>query len=180
MTPLRHFPWGLIVLMMLLAAGVSTMGAQTRFRMLPVKTGGEITQEVADALRGKTEEILTRNSALAPDTAGHPFEIRADLTVTGKDRTSGLVRNVTTATGELTLTILNSSDGTPCHSVTVPLKSVLNGGSGNMVAEALVRSIRPADTVYTRFIRVARERIAAMYPSDSDTESPSPSSHTPQ
>lgn len=153
----------LVLFIVFLSAGIMSGFAQTRFIILPVEAEGDVTEEVAGVIFHKTEQILTRNSAAAADQDSI-YAIKAQLSVTGEAQSSGLVRNVTSISGELILTAVNTEDGTKYHTVTVPLKAILKDTTSAGAVMALAKAIKPSDAVYTRFVRMARERIASMTP----------------
>lgn len=163
----------IFVIAVLLFAGIMSGFAQARFIIQPVEAEGDVTEEVAGVIFRKTEQILTRNSAAAADQDSI-YAVRAQLSVTGEAQSSGLVRNVTSISGELILTAVNTEDGTKYHTVTVPLHAVLKGTAADDAVMALAKTIKPSDAVYTRFVRVARERIASMNQKHEEEKTGSP------
>ncbi len=157
--------------MLLLGMAVSA-SAQINFRALPVTLGSDVNEEAAEMILRKIEHILTRNSAAAGADA--EFGVEASLSINEESRTSGLVRNVTSISGELTLTALSTSDGTRYYSMTVPLKTVLKGKGSDEAALALAKSIKPTDSVYTRFIRIARQKIEAAAAAEEEESTQTP------
>lgn len=144
----------------MMSAGFS-VAAQVNFYVEPVSPEGDITEDAAKIIYRKTEQILTRNSAAAAGVAD-VFGVRAYLNVTGKNSSSGLVRDVTSISGEFTLVAENTIDGARYYSVTVPVKTALKSG-GQTPIVALANAIRPTDAVYTRFVRLAREKAEEYY-----------------
>lgn len=136
--------------------------AQANFSVIPVMVEGDITEDAAKVIFRKTEQILTRNSAGAAGAAD-VFAVQAKLTVTDKAKSSGLVREINTVSGELQLVALNKVDNAKYYSVTVTVEGVAKGGGESAAILALANSIKPTDAVYTRFVRVAREKIEEYY-----------------
>ncbi len=145
----------------LLSLFISTSAlAEVNFYILPVKADGDITEEAANVVYKKAEQILTRNSAAASGVAD-VFAIEAKLTVTGENTTSGLIQDVTSISGELTLVALNKIDNSKYYSVTVPLKAASKGDKSPVLT--LANSIKTTEPVYTRFVRTAREKIETFF-----------------
>lgn len=144
----------------LIIAGVG-LRAEVNFSVAPVATDGETTREVARKIYEKTEQILTRNSAAAAGSED-VFTVKAYLSPGNRSESSGLVREITSISGEFTLVAMNKIDGAKYYSVTVPVKAALKSDSQDAMV-ALANSIRPTDAVYTRFVRVAREKVSQYY-----------------
>lgn len=134
--------------------------AEVNFSVAPVATEGETTREVARKIYEKTEQILTRNSAAAGSE--DVFTVKAYISPGNRSESSGLVREITSISGEFTLVAMNKIDGAKYYSVTVPVKAALKSDSQDAMV-ALANSIRPTDAVYTRFVRVAREKVSQYY-----------------
>lgn len=151
---------------MLLSAAVIATAlqciAQANFSVIPVMVDEDVSEEAAKVLYRKAEQILTRNSAGAAG-AVDVFAVRAKLTVTDQAKSSGLVREISSVSGEWTLTAVNKVDNSKYYSVTVPLEAVMKGTQNGGPSLALANAIKPTDAVYTRFIRVAREKIDEFY-----------------
>ena len=123
---------------------------------LPEKT--TLSQASSDLLRSKVEQILGRcNAGAAGDR--DVFVVEPTVNVGDENRTEGLVQNVASLSGELVLAAKNRYDGSVYYTTTVPLKVAAKGTSAEMET-ALVRSIKPSDAVYVRFVRNARRNIA--------------------
>lgn len=150
----------LVLASLLLTIAVEVM-AQANFAVLPVMVEGDVSEEAAKVIFRKTEQIMTRNSAGAAGAAD-VFAVQAKLNVTDRSVSSGLVREISSVSGELTLTALNKVDNAKYYSVTVPLEAV-SKGDGADAALALANTIKPTDAVYTRFVRLAREKIDEYY-----------------
>lgn len=136
--------------------------AQANFSVMPANVEGDVTEEAAKVVFRKTEQILTRNSAAAAGNAD-VFAVQPKLTITDKATSSGLIRQINTVSGELQLVALNKVDNAKYYSVTVPLEGVAKGGGQSAAVLALANSIKPTDAVFTRFVRVAREKIEEYY-----------------
>ncbi len=151
-----------LTLMLLIISVASNAQGQANFSVLPVSVEGDVTEEAAKVIFRKTEQILTRNSAGAAGKAD-VFAVQAKLTVTNEAHSSGLVREITSISGELQLVALNKVDNAKYYSVTVPVQAALKGNSDGGAILALANAIKPMDAVYTRFVRVAREKIEEYY-----------------
>lgn len=147
------------LILCLIFGGLNIM-AEVNFSVLPIMVDDEVSEETAKVIFRKTEQILTRNSAAAAGEAD-VFAVESKLTVNGESKSSGLVRDITSISGELTLIALNKVDNTRFYSVTVPLKTAVTGSKDPVLS--LAGSIKPTDAVYTRFVRISREKIAGYY-----------------
>lgn len=127
---------------------------------------GQIPQSVAAALAQKLTQMLAKNSAGAA-TAYDAFAIVPTLTLTESASTEGMMRDVTTAKGELALNAVNAVDGMVFYSITIPLEAVVKGNSNNALA-SMVKSIRLTDPKFVRFIRMARQKIKDYYAANCD------------
>lgn len=135
--------------------------AQTiQFNIAPLPEGNEVSQGAAKLLETRLKQILTRNSAGAAQEF-NVFSIRPELSILEKKTTAGLVQNVGLVKGELTLIATNRIDGSLYHSVTIPISGQAKAGDDPY--KAMVQSIRSTDPLFTRFIRVAREKIDTYY-----------------
>lgn len=147
---------------MVASVGVAlSTSAQVNFSVSPVTVEEGLTESAARVVYDKTVQILTRNSAAAAGAAD-VFMVEPSLSVTGKAQTSGLVRDISTVSGELVLVARNKVDGARYYSVTVPLKAASKSGNSDAVL-ALANSIKPTDAVFTRFVRLAREKVEEYY-----------------
>lgn len=139
----------------------ATAAAQVNFSVSPVVVEGELTEAAAKVVYDKTVQILTRNSAAAAG-AVDVFTIVPSLSITGQAETSGLVRDISTVSGDLMLVAKNKVDGAKYYSVTIPLKAASKSG-GSAAVLALANSIKPTDAAFTRFVRLAREKVEEYY-----------------
>lgn len=139
-------------------------------------TGKEISFKVAnigesplaELLREKVSRIIGRIGCGADNAR---FMIVPSLDVNRVTTSSGLVRNVVLAEGELTLKAVSiDNPDIVWHSVSVPLEAVLTSSDADTAME-LARKINVSDAVYVRFVRIARKKIAdASVPLEKDTE----------
>ncbi len=112
----------------------------------------------SEILLAKTRAIIGRIGCGAEDAE---YMIVPELDVEEVKSTSGMVRDVTLAKGTLTLHAVSADNPDMVwHSVTVPLETTVTGAHDDEVAPALARQIKVNDSVYVRFIRVARKKIA--------------------
>lgn len=144
----------------------STATAQDniQFGVGKVDNGSKMSDQVKELLITKVSQILNRNSAAAGGDFG-AFVVTPILTLGDENTTSGLARNFSVVTGELTLTAMNRDDKSEYYSVTVPLKAN-NRNTSDDALMALAKSIKPSDAVYVRFIRTARENISKSFEKD--------------
>lgn len=145
----------------IIASSALSGSGEVNFSILPVSADGDVSEDAAKVIYRKTEQILTRNSAAAAGAAD-VFAVEAKLTLTGESESSGLVRDIASVSGELQLVALNKVDGAKYYSVTVPLSAAVKGGKAKAVT-ALANSIKPTDAVFTRFVRLAREKVDDYY-----------------
>ena len=118
-----------------------------------------IDGETAALVQSKLVQMLTRSQAGA--TAGTAvFGVKPELYVVETRTANTTSGQVSVAKGELTLTALNLVDGSVYHSVSISLTAKL---SGTDATAALARAIKPTDSQYARFVRLAREKIADHY-----------------
>lgn len=152
----------LLLVILVVGASVASVRGEVMFQVVPVEVEGDVTVEAAKVIFRKCEQIMTRNSAAAAGAAD-VFGVRAKLTLTGEAKTSGMVRDITSASGELSLIAFNKVDNAKYYSVTVPLNAAIKGGGEGAAVLALANSIKPTDAVFTRFVRVAREKVEEYY-----------------
>ena len=121
----------------------------------------DITEAVANALDLKLKQIMNRNSAASADMYS-VFAIEPAIELTDVLSTEGLVQNVSVAQGNLTLVAKNAVDGLMYYSVTIPVKGDAVG-NGEKAMLKMISNIKVTDAVYTRFIRIARQKIDKYY-----------------
>ncbi len=120
-----------------------------------------MSAEVAQALKLKVEQILTRNSAAATSMY-NAFVVEPQLNLLDEMSTEGLVRNIHVVKAELTLLAKNALDGSMYGSIVVPI-SGSGKDSKDQTLRSLIANIKVTDTQYTRFIRNARQKIMDHY-----------------
>lgn len=134
------------------AVSISSPGKEACFKAAPI---GESALE--ELLKEKVGRIIGRIGCGAENAR---FMIVPSLDVNRVATSSGLVRNVILAEGELTLKAVSIDDPDMVwHSVSIPLEATLTGGNANPAME-LARRINVSDAVYVRFVRIARKKIA--------------------
>lgn len=120
---------------------------------LPEKSG--LSDEVAALLENKVVQILGRTGAGASGNRD-VFVIEPVVTLDGERKSEGLVRNVTSVNGELSLTARHRYSDAVFFNTVVPLNAAAKG-SGADPLKLLVKAIRPADAAYVRFVKNARK-----------------------
>ncbi|MDE6290278.1 MAG: hypothetical protein K2M16_01980 [Muribaculaceae bacterium] len=120
---------------------------------LPEKSG--LSDEVAGLLENKVVQILGRCGAGASGNRD-VFVIEPVVTLDGERKSEGLIRNVTSVNGELSLTARHRYSDAVFFNTVVPLNAAAKG-SGSDPFKLLVKAIRPADAAYVRFIKNARK-----------------------
>ena len=145
-----------------LIGGILCAQAQStiNFQAMP-PTEGDMSAEVAQALKLKVEQILTRNSAAATSMY-NAFVVEPQLNLLDEMSTEGLVRNIHVVKAELTLLAKNALDGSMYGSIVVPI-SGSGKDSKDQTLRSLIANIKVTDTQYTRFIRNARQKIMDHY-----------------
>lgn len=120
---------------------------------LPEKSG--LSDEVATLLENKVVQILGRTGAGASGNRD-VFVIEPVVTLDGERKSEGLIRNVTSVNGELSLTARHRYSDAVFFNTVVPLNAAAKG-SGADPLKLLVKAIRPADAAYVRFVKNARK-----------------------
>lgn len=145
------------------AVKVASSGNEAYFKVAPI--GESVVEEL---LREKVSRIIGR---IGCGSENARFMIVPSLDVNSVATSSGLVRNVILAEGDLTLKAVSIDDPDMVwHSVSIPLEAVLTGGEADPAME-LAKRINVSDAVYVRFVRIARKKIAeASAPMDNDKE----------
>lgn len=128
--------------------------------------GPGATELQRQALTQRVEQILGRNSSAAADPYC-AFVIDPALRLNSINKSEGLTRNVTLASGELVLNARNAYDGTLYYSLTQPLEVAVTGGEEKAV-DALINGIKVRDAAYTRFLRTVRGKVAEYYQANCD------------
>lgn len=111
---------------------------------------------VAEVLRQKMLSVIGR---IGCGCENADYLILPTLEVGDVRHTSGMVRNTTVAKGILTLEVVSADNKEIMwHSATIPLKAIVDDGVNP--AESLAKQIKPTDSAYVRFVRLARQKIA--------------------
>ena len=154
---MKHFA---MILMLCLAALVAMAQGDIQFTVQP-PSQEDLPASVADALELKVKQIVTRNKA-ASSNPHNVFGIEAEVTIDDTYTSAGLLDEVSFAKGTLTLIMVNTVDGSLYHSEEF---EVMGDASGDEVKalKAMVTGIKTKDPLFTRFIRVGRERIEDYY-----------------
>lgn len=125
---------------------------------LPKKN--KLSAETGKMLENKVVQILGRCGAGASGNRD-VFVVEPVVNVTSEQTTEGLVRNVTAVEGELSLTARHRYTDAVFYNTTVPLNAAAKNGNDDDVAKLLVKSIKPTDAAYVRFVRNARKNAFA-------------------
>lgn len=152
-----------IIILFLSVLGLSAqLKAQDAINFQAVKPdNGELSDLVADALKLKVEQILSRNGAGATSLY-NAFVVEPQLNLQEEMQTEGLVRNVSLIKAELTLLAKNVLDGSMYGSIVVPV-SGSGKGSKDETMKSLISNIKSTDPQFSRFIRNARQKIVDHY-----------------
>lgn len=120
---------------------------------LPADAGG--SDDSKSLIENKIVQILGRCGAGA---AGNLDVFVVEPVITELDRASseGLVRNVSSISGELTLTARHRYSDAVFYSSTVPLNAVTKSTDADALS-LLAKAIKPTDATYVRFVRNARK-----------------------
>ena len=121
-----------------------------------------LTQMQQDELVKKVETILARTNS-SGDVEQTPFVIVPDVSVTGTKTTESGLTPMTLIEGELLLLAKNRHDGVIYNQLSVTLRETVQETAAGDPVMTLIRSIKPRESRYVRFIRVSRERIAERY-----------------
>lgn len=122
---------------------------------------GNLSQEVKNALDLKLKQVLNRNSSAAASEY-NVFTIKPTIELEDLLQSEGLVQNVTLAKGNLVLVATNKVDGAEYYSVTIPVQADVTGGKDKAL-KALVSGIKVTNPAFTRFLRIARQKITDYY-----------------
>lgn len=126
---------------------------------IAISQESKLTYAQQQELNRKLAGIVARSNASGSE-ATTPYRIEADLIVTAIKATEGTLVPMTLIQGELLLLAKNRLDGTLYNQLTIPLKETTQADSDKDNALALIRSIKPRDTRFVRFIRTSQKRIA--------------------
>lgn len=136
-----------------------------------------LSEANAGLLTMKMEQILGRCNAAAAGNDSF-FIVEPKMSMGETLQSEGLVQNVASMTGELVLSAKNRYNDAIYHTATIPLKAVAKGDS-NDECNMLVKSIKPSDAAYVRFVRNARKNIVK-YVADHPEEFVRPAKEEPQ
>jgi hypothetical protein len=139
---------------------VQLWGQTINFSVQPLAEAGDLSDASQELLQNKLKQIITRNSAGASNDY-NVFVIEPTIDIVDKQSTTGLMRNATLVKGELTLVAKNKVDGSLYHSAVVQISG--QAAEGADPYKAMITGIRSTDPVYTRFIRIARQKIQDYY-----------------
>lgn len=135
-------------------------GQTIDFTVQPLAEGSELSSASQEMLQNKLKQIITRNSAGAANDY-NVFVIEPVVEIVDKQSTTGLMRNATLIKGELTLVAKNKIDGSLYHSAVVSISGQATEGADPY--RAMFTNLRSTDPVFTRFIRIARQKIQDYY-----------------
>lgn len=139
---------------------VSAQENAIKFNVLPLESEG-LPAATASTIARKLTMALDRSQA-STENAYNVFAVRPELTFAQVAETEGMIREVARVTADMTISAVNTVDGTVYHSVTVPLKGSATGGK-DAAMKAMANSMKATDPVYVRFVRTARARIDDYY-----------------
>ena len=124
-------------------------------------TQKDVSENVANALDLKLKQIMNRNSAATAD-AYNVFAIEPAIELTDVVSTEGMVQNVSVAKGNLILIAKNLVDGAMYYSMNIPVKGDAFGNNEKALLK-MISNIKVTDAAFTRFIRLARQKIEEYY-----------------
>lgn len=142
------------------ASHLSAQENVIKFNVLPLEGDG-LPASTASAIGRKLSAALDRSQASTED-AYNVFAVRPEVTIVQAAETEGMIREVARVAADITLSAVNTVDGTVYHSVTIPLKGSAPGGK-DAAMKAMANSMKTTDPVYVRFVRTARTRIQDHY-----------------
>ena len=153
----------ILALMLLAIAGIGHAqdSIAVDFAVLIPETS-VLTQMQQDELVKKIETILARTNS-SGDVEQTPFVIVPDVSVTSTKTTESGLTPMTLIEGELLLLAKNRQDGVIYNQLSVTLRETVQETAAGDPVMTLIRSIKPRESRYVRFIRVSRERIAERY-----------------
>lgn len=120
---------------------------------MPEKSG--LSDEVASILENKIVQVLGRCGAGAAGSRD-VFVVEPFLTLNDHKKSEGLIRNVNSISGELSLTARHRYSDAVFFNVSVPLNAAAKG-SGVDAMQSLAKAIHPTDAAYVRFVKNARK-----------------------
>lgn len=118
----------------------------------------EMTSTQCDELKEKMEQIVARTNASGnADTS--PFTIVANVKVTDVKTTEGGMQPMKLVQGELNLLVKNRNDGIVYNELSISLNKLYQEASKVDELTQLIRSIKPKDARFVRFIKTSQKRI---------------------
>lgn len=159
---LKSIFWGALTLAATFSSDIKAQESQADSQtervmfMVSVAKGDVVNDSEASLLKSKIERAIIRSGAMASGV-GTPFVVTAELTEVSQKTSEGLVRDVSSYSGELILKAVNAYNGAIYFTSTQPL-STANAGKADAVTE-LIKSIKPTDATFVRFVRSARKAI---------------------
>ncbi len=154
---MKHFT---ITIMLCLASFAAMAQGDIQFTVLP-PSQDDLPASVSDALELKVKQIVTRNKA-ASSNPHNVFGIEAEVTIDDTYTSAGLLDEVSFAKGTLTLIMVNTVDGSLYHGEEFEVMGDASGDEAKALKN-MVTGIKTKDPLFTRFIRVGRERIEDYY-----------------
>ena len=150
-----------------MAVAMAGLSAQTiNFAVLPIEGGTTLDETTQELLQTRLKQILTRNSAGAAG-AYCVFGVQPQLDVTDTRTASGVSGSVSVAKGVLTLIAMNVVDGSLYHSAVISLTAQIK--EGVEPAKALVQNVKVTDKQFTKFVRLAKQKIEEYYAENCST-----------
>lgn len=151
-----------LLLLILICASPLMAFAQSEIQFTILKsTQADLPEGVSDALDLRLKQIFTRNSAASANQY-NVFAIEPVFEISDAITTEGLVQEVSVVKGELTLIAKNSVDETMYYSMVIPVRGNAVGDNGKAM-KTMIGNIKSTDPKFTRFIRVARQKIEDYY-----------------
>ena len=120
---------------------------------IPERSG--MSEDVSGLLDNRIVQILGRCGAGASGKRD-VFVVEPVVNVLDKTKSEGLVQNVSSVKGELSLTARHRYSDAVIYNTTIPISAVVKGG-GSDDAELLTKAIKPTDAAFVRFVRNARK-----------------------
>jgi len=131
-----------------------------RFALEPVEAAN-LPENVTAQAELRIKQGLSRSNALSENTY-EVFAVQPSIAVEDALETEGMIREVAVVKAELTLTAVNSIDGTIYHTAVIPLKASATDGKAKAL-EKMALGIKATDAVFVRFVRQARQKVLDFY-----------------
>ncbi len=149
----------LILTLSFISIGVNAQSNCVAFKA-KAPISDELTEADKEALKLKVQQILTRNN-VSTTTLYDAFEVVPTLITEPAVQLVGGIKEVAVIEGELTLEAINSIDGSVYNSVTIEVEG--NGSSRDRAISSLIKSIRPNNPLFVKFVKTSVERITDYY-----------------